>query len=381
MALARGRGFADAFGPAEGPTAHLLPIPPLIAGGVYSLLGVQSAPAEAVLLAWSLLLTFATYAFFAMVVRRLGASPGTSVAAFCFLCVAPVFTTAEAFDFRVWDGAITMATAGAFLILLLRADAGEAMHPIMRGLLSALPALLLFLQPIIGLAACVAWAQWLLRQRRAKALLATVTPFLFLLALLFGGWTARNMAAMGEPIWLRDNVGLELAVANHDAAVAPVDPGAVFQARLKQVHPLNGAGAYRAMEAAGGEIAYARKLGAETRSWMAAHPADAARIWMRHLREIMLPAPWQFRTANGHILPIVRAILVDITTMAGLAGLALLLRDRRRQALYLAPFIVLPILAYMPFQPILRYIWLIYAPLTCLAAYMIERTLMFVRRR
>lgn len=366
VAIASGRGFADAFAVGQGPTAHLLPLPPLFAGGVYRVLGVGSTPAEAVLLGWSLLLTFATYALFSLIARQLGLPRRACIGAFAFLCVAPLFTSVEAFDFRAWEGGMTMSAAGAFLWLLLREDAGERVPA---WALGALPALLLFLQPIVGLAACSAWAvaSWG-RSRRARAMPALAT-FAVVAAALFGSWTARNIAVMHEPIWLRDNLGLELAVANHPGAVAPADPAAAFQARLAEVHPMVGADAYAALVAAGGEPAYARLLGRRTLAWMRANPGSVARLWLGHLRQIILPAPWQFQTAHGRVLPLVRALMFNVVAVAGLLGLALLARDRGRRALILAPFIVLPIMAYVPFQPILRYIWLVYVPLTYMAAY------------
>lgn len=230
VALAQGRGFADAFAVGQGPTAHLLPLPPLLADGVYRLLGVQSVAAEGVLLGWSLLLTFATYALFAGIARRLGVSLHACVAGFVFLCVAPIFTTVEAFDFRTWEGGMTMSAAGAFLLLVLRADAGERDGTGARIALCLLPALLLFLQPMIGLAAVSAGALLLWRGRAPVRTASGIALFLAGVALLFGAWTARNSAAMGQPIWLRDNLGLELAVANHAGAVSPADPRAAFDA-------------------------------------------------------------------------------------------------------------------------------------------------------
>lgn len=367
VAIAQGRGFADAFAVGQGPTAHLLPLPPLFAGGVYRLLGVGSGPAEAVLLAWSIGLTFATYALFGMVARRIGVSRAACIAGFAFLCVMPLFTSVEAFDFRAWEGGMTMTAAGLFLLLLLRGGSDKPEGPWRRWALGALPAVLLFLQPIVGLAACCAWilAVWQGRPRGRPAL----ASFALVLTILFGSWTARNVAVMGEPIWLRDNLGLELAVANHPAAVAPEDPRAVFQARLAEVHPMVGAGAYRALIAAGGEPAYARKVGRQTIAWMRENPRSVARLWLGHLRQIVLPAPWQFQTARGRALPVVRATAFDVVALAGLIGLALLLRRNWRRAILIAPFVILPILAYVPFQPILRYIWLVYAPLAYLAAH------------
>src|SRR5476651_1525958 len=45
-ALANGFGFADTFRAGQGPTAHLLPISPAIAGSLYAVFGIQAWPAE-----------------------------------------------------------------------------------------------------------------------------------------------------------------------------------------------------------------------------------------------------------------------------------------------------------------------------------------------
>ena len=48
-AIAQGRGFADAYQIGQGPTAHLLPVSPMIGGMVYRLFGVNSNLSELIL--------------------------------------------------------------------------------------------------------------------------------------------------------------------------------------------------------------------------------------------------------------------------------------------------------------------------------------------
>jgi hypothetical protein len=65
-------------------------------------------------------------------------------------------------------------------------------------------------------------------------------------------------------------------------------------ARLAQVHPHDSETGYRAFQAAGGELAYSRKLGDETWRWVAAHPVQAMQIWLRHLGEFYFPPLWMW---------------------------------------------------------------------------------------
>jgi len=358
VAVAKGRGFADAFAEGQGPTAHLLPIPPTVAGGVYATFGIQSAVSETILLALALGLVFGSYWLLAGFFLRLGAPLLSVVGGFVFLCVAPIYTGMEVFDFRVWEGGMTMTAIAIFLRLLV----SRRSSPVRRTMIAALPALIFFLNPICGIAACCVLLFYLWRRQtvdRSRALAVFAVSFL----LLFGPWTVRNSAVMGHPIWLRDNLGLELAVANHAGAVAPGDPKATFDARLEQVHPFVSVAAYRALQHAGGEVAYARKIGDETSNWMKAHPGDVGRIWLRHLQEILLPPPWHFQTAHGVLLPIIRSVLIRTVHVLGLLGLILLWRRDRFATSCLLPFVLLPILAYIPFQPITRYTWLFYIPL------------------
>ena len=380
VAVAQGRGFADAFAVGQGPTAHLLPISPSIAGGVYAVLGIQKVAAEAVLLAWALLLTLGAFGLFARAFVRAGSPRGAVIAGFAILCAAPLYSSTEAFDFRVWEGALAVALAGLFLALLMDAEAGRRWRCFDLWL-AALPALTFFVGPPVGLAAMTAWALFVWRRRRREGLWRRVAGLMLALALLIGPWTARNMAVMGHPIWLRDNVGLELAIANHPAAVDPADARKVLDQRIDQIHPFASPAAYAKLQEAGGEVAYARMLGAQTIMWIRAHPADTATIWLRHLREMVFPDKGPFMTAHGKKLPVFRAACVDLLGALGLLGIAMAITRRDRLLSYVIGFVVIPVLAYLPFHPVARYLWLVYPPMTFFAADAVARLWSLLRMR
>jgi hypothetical protein len=372
VALAEGRGFADAFMPGQGPTAHLTPLSPLIGSIPYRLLGVQSFAAEAVLLGWSLLLTFGCYLLFAGIARRLGASPAAIVGGFVALALLPIYTTSEAFDFRVWEGGIALLLAGATLRVVLMLDRGEAVRR-PNATLGMLAALTFFVNPPLGLAMLLAIAILWVRRRRAVAILRVGLFAALALAATVGPWTVRNCRMMQQCIGLRDNLGLELAVGNDPAMAGSADPRTTFNAHLDAIHPHDRPGPYAAMRAAGGEAAYARMQGRIALRWIGADRARTARLWATHAREMLFTRTWMFMTAHGRWLPPFRSTVVTLIALLALLRIALAVRRRDGRFLYPALLIAVPVGCYLPFQPVVRYSWVLYPLLTYLAADMLVR--------
>ncbi|MEH3105898.1 MAG: hypothetical protein PGN09_01020 [Sphingomonas fennica] len=380
LALAEGRGFADGFVAGQGPTAHLLPVSPAIAGAVYWLLGPRSMAAEVVLFLWAIGLAAFCYVIFARVALRLGVPRGWALAALLFLWGVPIYTSAEVFDFRVWEGALALALGSALLFLVVRADAGERPRGFLFWL-SVLPAATFFVNGPVGLAAVAAWGLFLWRNRRAVPVFRVMVATAAALVLIVAPWTARNWIVMGHPILLRDNLGMELAVANHPGAVDPADPAEAFRERLVAIQPYLHPGAYARLQAAGGEVAYSKQLGAEAKAWMAANPRAVARLWTTHVREMLFTRSWMFKTRKSVALPLVRSAIMTFVGLAALLGLALAAVRRDGRYFYMAAFAIVPVLVYVPFQPIPRYTWLIYPALTCMATDALARAAAAVRRR
>ena len=58
------------------------------------------------------------------------------------------------------------------------------------------------------------------------------------LAIFLLPWVIRNDVEMGEPILLRSNLGLELAMANYQGALEAQDPLDQVRRRFDQIHLL-----------------------------------------------------------------------------------------------------------------------------------------------
>jgi len=375
VSLATNGTFANALYPGQGPTAHLTPTSPAIAGGVFALLGVDSPAANTVLAAWCLLQVFSSFLLLFMLFRKLGTPALGLLLALAALCLVPILIGDETVEFRYWDAALAVNLATATLLLFISLD-GRG-DPGWRWMVGAglLAAMTMFVTPTLGLGVYAAAAIYLWRNLSWGRMALATSIATFALALLITPWAIRNHRVMGATVLLRDNAGMQLAVANYPEAVHPDDPGAVYEKRVREISPYFNRKLASKLEAAGGEVAYNKQLGRETKAWIKAHPKDFATLTIRHWTEFYWPRAWQFRHTGSGALARERAAFVSLASLFAFIGLAWGLWTRRPGYLYLLPVVVLPGLAYSVFQPLPRYTYLIYGLLVFLAADCVSRWL------
>ncbi|MBO9624682.1 MAG: hypothetical protein J7500_18395 [Sphingomonas sp.] len=368
LAVARGDGIADAYYQGYGPTAHLLPASPAIAGFWMWLFGPGTSAANIALLGWCLAQVVAAWLLLRALFRALDADPRVTRWGMALLCLAPAFAPQEAIDFRYWEGASALALAALNLLLIVRHDAGRPFGWRALGSAAALWALTFFICPPAGLATAACWAVFALRRLPPSRRLAFGAASALAAALLLAPWALRNQRVLGAPVLLRSNFGLEFAIANHPAAISGHRPEYVFASRLAAIHPYGKASpGQAALRAAGGEVAYSRALGAETWRWAAANPWDFARLSLRHLREFFFPRPWQMYFTGWEGMRAARAYTIALVNLLGLIGLAIGLWQRRRGYWVLAVYLAVLALPYALLQPMSRYIYLAYGVLAFLA--------------
>jgi energy-coupling factor transporter transmembrane protein EcfT len=367
VAIALGRGFSDAYRPGQGYTAHLLPISPSIAGSVYWLFGIGSPLSEFILACWCIGLVLGSFALYYRAFAKLGVARPALLGALAFVCLMPAYVGQESADFRVWEGGLAVFLMALFLDRLLAAEASAEPSRFSLICLAALIALLFFVNPPVGIAAGCCAALFAVRRLPLRETVIAGAATIMFVALLVVPWAVRNDVRLGTPILLRSNTGLELAIANHPAAVSGVDQGRVFAQRLAEIHPINSPG-YRRMEEVGGEVAYSRLLGDQTRRWMWSHKADTLRLAIRHVRQVYAPEPWQFAIFGTRQYPGIRAALASIAGVVGLLGIMFSLARRRKGWVYVGMLALLPALELCLFQPVPRYIYLLYALLAFCAA-------------
>jgi len=366
LAFARSGELADAYFAGQGPTAHLMPLHPTIAGGILWLFGPSSAPAHLVLLAWSLVQAICGYLAMASVMRRIGIDAATVRMGLALLLLVPPFVPQEVVDFRYWEGGGAALLAALNLRLMVTVADRDRLDLRLTAAAALLSAPAFFVSPPVGLAVNAAWAWLVLRRFPLVQALRFAAICASALGLLITPWVLRNQQAVGAPVLTRSNFGIELALANHDAARTPRSPAHAFHARLGEIHPAASATARQAVEAQG-EIAYSKRLSTQGWAWMRDRPADALVLGARHITEFLFPRPWQMYFTGWEGMRGARAVTISLVHLLGLAGLIVGLWRRRRHFDLLAVYIAALTLPMAMFQPMPRYSFLLWALLAMLA--------------
>lgn len=368
QALADGRGFADAFYPGSGPTAHLSPLVPLVPAALLWLFGPQSYAADVALQIWSLLQVGLVFLLAAYLFRLMGVGRAAILLALLLLSAVPVYFEQEMLDFRWWEGAAVTCLGLSSLILIVRmegrADIGTT--PLLG--VAALLGITAFVSPPVALGSGACWAYFALRRlnwaQRGTLMVGTAA----VMAVLITPWAIRNQEVMGSPVLLRSNAGLELALANHPDALSDRPAREIFVTRFKAIHPYNNMSVGKAIRDAGGEVVYFRKLGAEAAQWIRAHPGEFLQLTWRHATQFFAPQAWQLSFGTWEENRSLRAGWIGLVNILGLIALGCGLWQRRRYFAYLALYIGGVALPYMVVQPVPRYTYLVYIPLMFLAA-------------
>lgn len=380
VAFARTGVVADAFYPGEGPTTHLSPVAPVIQGLVLRLLGIETRQS-----AWALsFLAIACCLGAALLLYRafgvMGAPRGSRLAALAAAALLPINRFTETDEFRFWEGGMAALLSAAILWLTVEADRAHAVGWRVLAGLSLLIALLFFVNPPLGVAGYANLGLLLLRRVPRRRWPATMLSAALILAAVLTPWTVRNYAYFGRFIPLRGNAGLELALANHPAAVSGLHQRAVFRAREAEIHPDGEPAVMAKMRAAGGEVPYAERLGRETVAWIRQHPGDFARLTLRHAGQFFFPPPWLWRVYGaGEPAVQTKWLITTVTAVLGLLGVAASLFWWRGRMAYAAAIVLVPALPYMVVQPVLRYRYLIFFPLLYLSAELIRRLWLLLR--
>lgn len=360
--VARNGTVADTFGKGSGLSAHFTPVLPMLAGYLYRIFGLQSFTADTILTIFSMSCVLGTGFLLFLCLERLGTPAIWRLIALGLFCMLPLFPHLETVMFRIWEGALASLLSAWILLRMLDADRLRifAVKPWI--VTSFIAAFLFFLNPPSGLACFAMMGIWLLRQRPFRTWPGYAALSALALVLVLAPWTIRNYEAFGRFIPLRSNMGLELALANHPAAVSGKNAQVVFETRLHTIHPQTSRPAFDQMEAMGGERVYADTLGAETKQWIRNNPAAFATLSLRHLFQFYFPPQWQWELYNGvNSAMTLKLSLTWLFSALGLIGALAGLFVWRGLYLYPAALVLVTVLPYMVVQPILRYHYLIYA--------------------
>jgi hypothetical protein len=209
-ALTHGRGFSDPFGTGpSGPTAQMAPLFPYIHALICEVFGVG-------LWGWMAMvaLTSVTWALVWIFAVRIAEFYGHRLAGIAAAFIGVLWPLPGRL-FK-WEAVFTAAALVCGAWLLARILAGQTARSVLLRFATALAVGVLLTPSTV-----VIWPCWALlifvRLGWKRAIRATA--FVIITALIpISLWTARNLLVFHHLIFVRDNLGLELALSNNDCA-------------------------------------------------------------------------------------------------------------------------------------------------------------------
>jgi len=361
--------FADPFYALKtGPTAHLAPAYPAFLGMLVYHFG--DGPRGAFALQWCATVFMGLQlALFPWAALRMGMGYAAGFLAACLWLAAgiPKFDLGESTPY------------GALLLLLaclsFPRDGGAE-----RGAVSVLAGILWGISWLLnpaGILVLAAWLAWMYFSRRLSGRRVALT--LLVPLAVVAPWMVRNRVALNHFVFVRDNLGLELAVSNTDCANWSFEISrstGCFEA----LHPNISLPEAQKLLAVG-EVEYNRRRMQEALHWIGANPKRFGELTAQRFAVFWLPSLGHFPWEQKEDVPR-RRFLISALTVASIPGLVLLWLRQRLAALWCLAWLVLFPPVYYVTQYIERYrnpiLWVTFLPA---AYFLVEVTRLMFREQ
>ncbi|HEX7361281.1 MAG TPA: hypothetical protein VF283_12390 [Bryobacteraceae bacterium] len=319
VSLATTGNYADAYGPGVGPTAHCVPLLPLLLSCFVLLFGIYT-PATA--LAAHVAASFASALAFALL-PVLAAKCVLPLACGVLAGLAGVLLPIS-FWFQISgsvDAPFTAAALVAICILVCRIRARRRFTKRNGAALGIATGLCCLLNPVILpiIIGCLVVILLQNRQRLKRMLIfcgvsagcivATLTP-----------WAIRNYEVMGSPIWARSNFWMEMHLSNNDVLTADEMTNFAMP-QFARMHPTLSI-MERAKVKRLGEVAYMRTKRDQFLAWLSTHKRRFLELTAERFRLFWIP----------RMTRPVQTVLEAALTLLSLSGLVLLFRSKAASA-------------------------------------------------
>jgi hypothetical protein len=295
-----------------GPSAHLAPLYPAYLALFMKVFPTDQAVGSA--LVWASLIELALQLMLLpLLAERLGLGFWTGIVGglvWILSGIPPMF---------LWESTLAalLIVGAAFLMQTSFAEKMSRRQLLISGLLWGV---LLLLQPVV----IAVLPFWLLllhfrsQRSRSEKILLAVLPLL-----IVAPWIARNWAVFHRPVFIRDNLGLELAVSNNDCASALFETNDLKHC-FDSTHPnMNYEEALKVREM--GEVDYNRLRMREAQDWIWKNPKQFAALTAQRFAAFWFP-PLVLNHNNGSVW---RPWLLDLFTWLSLPGMFLMWRNAR----------------------------------------------------
>ena len=353
--IATGHGFASPFGGDTGPSAWTAPVYPWIVAMSFKLFGVYSHAASFAILAFNSLFAALTCWPIYRIARRVFNETVAVWSGWVWALLPYIIYWSVRW---VWETSLAAFLLTLLFMLTLEMEGDDRLSSWLGyGLLWGIagltnPAALAFL-PFSG-----GWLAYQL-MRRHKGFLrpAVLSAVVFWLTLM--PWLARNYAAFGKPVFIRDNFGVEFRCGNN-----PLAEGTW----VGMYHPSQNPILYEQYKQMG-EAAYAAEQGRLAKEWIAQHPKRFAVVSFRRFIFFWNGLP---RLSKIQALEQTKNSLFLASSLLSIGGLLLALKRRVHGVFLFASLIVFyPLVYYFTF-PHPRYRHPIDPELLILGVYLIS---------
>lgn len=355
--IALGQGFSSPTDLPTGPSAWAPPVYPYILAGVFKLFGVYSQLSAWTILTFNSIFSALTCLSLYRIAEKIYGVAVARAAAWTWA----LFPYAVYWPVRVvWEMSLSaFLLSWALWLTLSMTDAHEPPRSrewirfgVLWGAIGLTNTALLSMLPF-----CLLYLLWRLPRRFRP--LAGAGLCVLAAALVVAPWLARNYAAFGKFVFVRDNLPLEMHMANNNQSAG---------LWTRSEHPGNDAGAMRRFQELG-ELRFMEEKQQEVRQFMREHPARFVRFTLERVAYFWIGPP-QANIVAGYDLMIARHVVFLLPAAAAFAGLWLTLRNRKPAGFLLACFLLAYPLPYYLVNPFPRYKHAIEPEMILLAVYL-----------
>jgi 4-amino-4-deoxy-L-arabinose transferase-like glycosyltransferase len=265
--LANGHGFGSPFGGDSGPSAWHAPIYPWIVSVAFRLFGSYSHAASFALLTFNSLCAALTCWPIYRIARRIFGDPVAVWSGWIWALLPYIIYWSVR---QVWETSLTALLFSLVFMLTVEMEGDDRISSwigfgVLWGVIGlSNPSMLSFL-PFAG-----CWLAWQIHQRGKRFLLSAVAgAVLFWMTML--PWLVRDYMVFHKPVFVRDNVGVELRCGNN-----PLAEGIW----VAMYHPSQNPILYRQYQEMG-EAAYCARQGSLAKQWIADNPRQFAVVAFR----------------------------------------------------------------------------------------------------
>ena len=339
--IAMGQGFSSPTDLATGPSAWEPPIYPYILATVFKLFGIYSAASAFVILTFnSIFAALTCLTIYGIAEHIYGAAVARAVSWTWALFPYVIYWPTRV----VWETSFT--TFLLSLVLLLTLQMGDR-PPAKRNwiIFGALWGLITLTNTAIVsmLPFCLLWI--LYHQRSQPRQWYGVALCLFFAIAIVSPWIVRNYIVFDKFIFVRDNMPLELHMANNDQS------GGLW---TRNEHPANDTTAMYEFQRLG-ELRFMDEKHQQFQQFLRDHPDQFVRFTLERVFYFWAAPPSLTITSSGYDLETARHTGFLLGAIFAFAGLWLTIRNRCTGGFLLASFLFIYPLPYYLVQPFPRY--------------------------